>query len=304
MNRRHFLVASAASVCLAAGAKAESPAYTGGYVDVHTHLGQEWGGRRPLSATELLHWMDEHTITHAVVMPLVSPESYDYVISTDYVLRETQAHRDRLIPFCSLDPRTVEHSGVKKKVDLLKKYVDAGARGFGEHKVGLPVDAPGNLEIYHACGELKLPVLFHLDDIRNTDVPGLPGLARALQEAPDTTFIGHGPGWWASISGDAADLGGYPSGPVTPGGAIDALMDAYPNLYGDLSAGSGANAIARDIEFGKAFLTRRADRLMFGTDFLAMGQGVPQLSLYRDIELPNDVKAKVYRDNARRVLGI
>jgi hypothetical protein len=42
---------------------------------------------------------------------------------------------------------------------------------------------------------------------------------------------------------------------------------AYPNLWGDLSAGSGAGAIAHDCEFSLAFLIRRADRLLFGTDY-------------------------------------
>ena len=70
-----------------------------------------------------------------------------------------------------------------------------------------------------------------------------------------------------------ADLARYPDGPVAPGGAIDALMDKYPNMYGDLSAGSGAGAISRDMAFGREFLIRRADRLMFGTDFLVARPG-------------------------------
>ncbi len=31
----------------------------------------------------------------------------------------------------------------------------------------------------------------------------------------------------------------YPKGPVTPGGLTDRYLSDYPNLYGDLSAGSG-----------------------------------------------------------------
>ncbi len=79
--------------------------------------------------------------------------------------------------------------------------------------------------IFAACGEAGLPVLFHLDNERNTDKPGLPGLERVLQGNPKTNFIGHGPGWWASISGDVtqADIGGYPKGQTAPSGAIDRL---------------------------------------------------------------------------------
>ena len=81
-------------------------------------------------------------------------------------------------------------------------------------------------------------------------------------------------------------------------------MDRFPNIYGDLSAGSGSNAILRDMEFGKEFLIRRQDRLFFGTDYLAPGQAVPQLSLYREIALPAEAAAKIYRENAKRVFGL
>ena len=103
-----------------------------------------------------------------------------------------------------------------------------------------------------------------------------------------------------------ASLGGYPKTKVAPGGAIDALMEKYPNLYGDLSAGSGAGAISRDLEFGREFLIRRQDRIMFGTDFLAPAQAVPQFELFEQklADLPAEVKAKVFRDNARKLLGL
>jgi predicted TIM-barrel fold metal-dependent hydrolase len=163
------------------------------------------------------------------------------------------------------------------------------------------------MELYAVCGELKLPVLFHLDDQRNTDEPGLPGLERVLKAHPDTTFIGHGPGWWASISGDVkspADLGSYPTGPVLPGGAMDRLLEKYPNLFGELSADSGAGAIGRDKAFGREFLVRRADRIMFGTDYLSPGQEVRQFDVLRSLELPAEVEGKVARDNARRLLRL
>jgi predicted TIM-barrel fold metal-dependent hydrolase len=314
VSRRDFCRCAAATTgALAAGlaahAWADEPAKKfppGNYVDMHTHLGQTWNNTKVLDAATLLAWMDTSNIAQAVVLPLISPESSSYPLTTDFVLAETRPHRDRLIPFCSVDPRTSYTGGRNGLLEMLKRYIDQGARGFGEHKPGIPIDDPRNLAIYAACAELKLPLLFHLDDQRNMDHPGLPGLERVLKENPQGTFIGHGPGWWASISGDVTqkDLGGYPKGTVAPGGAIDALMDKYPNLYGDLSAGSGAGAISRDEKFGTEFLIRRADRLMFGTDFLSPGQGVPQLTLFRLLKLPPDVQAKVFRNNARRLLGL
>jgi predicted TIM-barrel fold metal-dependent hydrolase len=293
-------------VAAARAARGGSDFPPGQYVDVHTHLGQTWNSTQTLSAAQLLQWMDNNQIAQAVVLPLVSPEASSYPLTSDFVLAETRPHRDRLIPFCSVDPRTSYRGGLKGLVDMLQRYVDQGAKGFGEHKPGVKIDDPRNMTIYAACGQLRLPLLFHLDEQRNMDAPGLPGLEAALKAFPETRFIGHGPGWWASISGAVAqhDLGGYPDGPVAPGGAIDRLMDKYPNIFGDLSAGSGAGAISRDVAFGREFLVRRADRLMFGTDFLSPGQEVPQLTLFRTLDLPGDVQAKIFRDNARRLLGL
>jgi len=277
----------------------------GKYVDVHVHLGQPWNKRGPLSAEMLLRWMDAHEIAQAWVLSLVSPEAWFYPITSQWVLQQTEPFRDRLIPFCGVDPRTINLGGTKGIVDLLSRYVDAGARGFGEHKWGGPIDDPRNLEVFRACEDLKLPILFHLDNSRNTDRPGLPGLEKVLREIPNGTFIAHAQGWWASISGDVkpADLQSYPRSPVAPGGAVDRLLAKYPNLYGDLSAGSGANAISRDKSFGRKFLIRHADRLLFGTDYLANGQAVPQFELFDSLDLPAEVEAKVFRENARKLLG-
>jgi len=162
------------------------------------------------------------------------------------------------------------------------------------------------MQIYEVCEKIGIPLLFHMDTIRGKDTPGLPRLAHALATFPKLTFIGHGPGWWASISGDAkaADFMGYPPRPVTPGGAIDKLMNAYPNLWGDLSAGSGAQAISRDPAFGREFLIRRQDRLLFGTDYLQPGQPVPQFKLLDSLNLPTDVQQKVFHKNAQTLLKL
>jgi hypothetical protein len=250
--------------------------------------------------------MDAHDVERAVVLPLVNPESWFYPISTAHVLRETRPHRDRLIPFCSIDPRTVNLEDAAARRALLRRYQDEGARGLGESKPGVAIDDPRNLELFGLAAELGLPVLFHLDNERNFDRPGLPGLARVLEQIPGGTFIGHAPGWWASISGDVTqqELDTYPEGPVTAGGALDALFERFPNLYGDLSANSGLNAITRDLEFGRAFLERRQDRLLFGSDYLAPGQAVGQFRLFEEIEIPAAAKASILRGNARRLLGL
>ena len=271
---------------------------------MHVHLGQPWNERGPLTPEMMLRWMDAHEVHQAWVLSLVSPESWFYPITPQWILEQTAPHRDRLIPFCGIDPRAVHLAGVPAKLDILRRYVDAGARGFGEHKWGGPIDDPRNIELFQACAEVNLPILFHLDDKRNTDLPGLPGLERALQAVPNGKFIAHAQGWWSSISGDAqaADFGRYPRTPVVPDGAIDRLMNKYDNIYGDLSANSGANAIRRDLEFGREFMIRRSNRLLFGTDYLADDQRVAQFELFDSLDLPDDVCAKIFRENARKLI--
>ena len=46
----------------------------------------------------------------------------------------------------------------------------------------------------------------------------------------------------------------------------DKLLGDYPNLYGDMSANSGNNALSRDPEFTEGFLKRHKEKLIFGSD--------------------------------------
>ena len=182
----------------------------------------------------------------------------------------------------------------------------------GEWKFRLNFDDPRSLAIFAMAGKLKIPVVLHLD------VPWLPHpktgartfqpawyggtverLECALQACPETVFIGHAPGFWREITGDA-DQGPdhYPRGPVTPGGRLYRLFDTYPNLFADLSAGSGRNALARDPQHAAEFLTRYADRLLFGRDYYERElhdflQGLP---------LSADVVEKIYWKNAERLV--
>jgi predicted TIM-barrel fold metal-dependent hydrolase len=310
-TRRAFVASLAAGVASAA----DKPARKYRYIDIHTHLGTFYYGRE-LTAAGLLKLMDRHGIEKAVVLPLVSPEASPYPQTSEAALAAARDHPDRLIAFCCLDPRSSTSpparaghvAGLRGMKEILKRYQDAGARGLGEHKTGLPFNHSLMMTLYEASADLGLPVLFHLDDIRSFDTPGLPRLEEALKSFPKLPFIGHAAGFWASISGDAteADFGRYPKvpTPVAPGGALDRLMAKYPNLYGDLSEPGGYTAIARDRAFGRAFLLRRADRLLFGTDFLMAEQQVPQFELFDSLDLPDAVQEKVYRGNATRLLKL
>src|SRR5262249_61450840 len=40
----------------------------------------------------------------------------------------------------------------------------------------------------------------------------------------------------------------------------------YPNMYADMSAGSGLNALLRDEDHARAFLKRQQNKLLYGSD--------------------------------------
>ncbi|MDC0936456.1 amidohydrolase family protein [Pirellulales bacterium] len=319
VTRREFARTTGAALCTGSlmtahavnGNDALSAAVAGDYIDFHVHLTQRWFGKKsgPVTAQHLIRWMDNHGISRAVVLPLVSPEAFWYPVTTEFVLRETSVFPDRLIPFCAIDPRALSTHLTDRQqvVDMLRRYRDAGARGFGEHKAKMPIDDPLNMKLYEACAEIQLPVLFHLDNYANMDQPGLPGLAKVLEALPDLVMIGHGKGWWASISGGLAQADlqvGYPRGPVRAGGAIDRLMDKFPNLYGDLSS-SGAHAMTRDPRFGVKFLQRRSDRLLFGTDYYDLTQKTfPHFDLLGEFDLSPGDSEKIARGNAIRLLRL
>ena len=77
------------------------------------------------------------------------------------------------------------------------------------------------------------------------------------------------------------------------------LLDTYPNLYADLSAGSGLTAISRDPEFGKQFLIRYQDRLLFARDYVD-GR---LMEFLQSLNLEPAVFDKIAYRNAQRLLG-
>ena len=87
-------------------------------------------------------------------------------------------------------------------------------------------------------------------------------------------------------------------------------MRKYPNLLGDLSAGSGLNALRRDKEFGVKFLNEFQDKLYFGHDFCSeRNLENTTLSIYIDSLLDEglisrEVYDKVCYKNAKKLLNL
>ena len=135
ISRRAFVAGAATAGAIAVWPNSlamsdSSSSLPGEYIDDHIHLTHPWFGREhgPITASRLLNWMDRNNIAKAFILPLVSPEAFWFPISTDFVLRETKPHRDRLLPFCDIDPRRLHTHLTDKRmvVDMLRRYIDAG----------------------------------------------------------------------------------------------------------------------------------------------------------------------------------
>jgi len=139
---------------------------------------------------------------------------------------------------------------------------------------------------------------------------GPEALSIIREERPELILLGHGPAFWSEIGvlDKVDDRGGYPKYPVRAEGAVPGLFRRYPNLWGDLSAGSGYNALARDRDYAVKFLNEFQDRLCFGTDICYADQKLPLagflLELKREGALSGEAFEKIARGNARRLLKI
>lgn len=147
----------------------------------------------------------------------------------------------------------------------IEKYIKLGAVVIGELKFGVECDSPEMQKIYQLAEHYDVPVLMHWQYNRYNY--GFERFYKMLEQYPKVNFIGHAQYWWANIDKNHTDNSKmYPKGPISPGGLTERYLSDYPNLYGDLSGGSGNNAITRDENYTRIFLEKHQDKLMFGSD--------------------------------------
>ena len=88
---------------------------------------------------------------------------------------------------------------------------------------------------------------------------GFERFRKILARYPKVNFIGHAQTWWANIDKNhRRSIGAVPKRAGHAGGWTDRYLTDYPNMFGDLSAGSGLNALTRDEDFTRDFLSATA----------------------------------------------
>ena len=272
-------------------------------------------GQRMISAEELLSVYDQVGVDQAVLLPIASPEGQLAAMTNEACKMLSDRYPDRFLWFCNVDPRAMANDGACDLSGLLSHYQSLGARGCGEVTANIYMDDNKTDRLFSACEELGLPVTIHIaPEFKSyglVDELGLPRLEKMLKKHPKLKILGHSQPFWSEISGDVTEKtrGDYPTGTVIDG-RVSELMRNYPNLYCDISAGSGLNAFMRDPEYASRFIEEFSDRILFGLDMCLPTQKHPFVAaeffdklLDEGAISPENYK-KVLRENAVKILKL
>ena len=284
-------------------------------IDVHNH--PDWHhhnvdkfienmNQYNIDKTWILSWECPETEYDPGYNKNISPINQHNCIPFSNCLRYMEKYPERFVLGYAPDPRTPD------AIDKMNAAITIhGARVYGELKLRMMFDDRDAIRMYKFCGSKNVPVLVHIDYEFNSGRAyprpnywyggGILPFERAIAECEETIFIGHAPGFWAHISGDDQyNKAAYPTGKVAEGGKLIQMLNDYPNLYCDMSAGSGCNALKRDPEFAFWFLNEYQDRILYGRDYFDN----QHQEFLATLDLSQEVKDKIFYKNALKLVPL
>ncbi|HEX8521120.1 MAG TPA: amidohydrolase family protein [Tepidisphaeraceae bacterium] len=301
--------ATAADSTTTASTQPATRPWTGPIIDIHQHT--TYRGR---SDAALFHHQACMGVTQTVLLPagtaMNSPSTLKGIANglyagagpIDTVLPIVKSHSRQYFFFANEVPDFPE---ARKNIE---QQLKAGAKGIGEQKFNLPCDSKEMELIYSLAQEYDVPILMHFEhQMFNT---GYENFGKVLAKWPKVTFIGHAQTFWANIDAAIKQQAGYPKGKVVAGGLTDKYLTDYPNLFADMSAGSGLNALIRDEEHARGFIQRHYKQMMFGSDcadnagFGPTCSGSSMISAIVRLSPSKDVTQQLLHDNAKALLKL
>ena len=313
LTRRGFLVSSLSGslVGLSSVARSEPEAGAEPIIDIHQHTTY-----RERTKAQLIAHQRAMGVTQTILLPSGStvkrPSTGDGIHNglggVGAGGNETALTMSRQYPKEFL-------FGANEVTDLpearaeIAKYLDLGGIIIGEQKFDLECDSAESQTLYALAAEYRVPILMHFQ--HGTYNRGFERLPKMLEKYPRTTFIGHAQTWWANIDQNHHDQKIlYPKGVVTAGGLTDRYLADYPNMFADMSAGSGLNALTRDEDHARGFLDRHQDKILFGSDCddrVGAGpacQGSQTIAAIRKLA-PNKVaERKILYENSKKLFRL
>jgi len=313
LTRRDFLASS-----LSAGAIAISPFAASGaetpvepIIDIHQHTNY-----RERTSAQLVAHQRAMGVTQTILLPAGSsvkrPSTGDGIHNT---LGGVGAGGNETALTMSRQHPKEFYFGANEVTDLpearaeIAKYLDLGGIIIGEQKFGLDLDSPESQILYALAAEYQVPILMHLQ--HGTYNLGFEKLPKMLEKFPKTIFIGHAQTWWANIDKNHTDQKVlYPKGKVTAGGLTDRYLADYPNMFADMSAGSGLNALTRDEDHTRGFLDRHQDKILYGSDCddrVGSGpacQGSQTIAAIRKLAPNKAAERKILYENSKKLFRL
>jgi len=295
ISRRSFLTA----VCAATvGSVLPEDAASVEIIDIHQHT--HYSGR---GDEELVAHQRTMGVTKTVLLPAGSKYGLEAdAWGNDSVVALAKKHPGEFYFFANELPDIPETRAV------IEKYLKMGAIGIGEQKFEVESDSKHIELIATIAREYDVPALMHFQHGKyNT---AFDRFHKILEKFPKVKFIGHAQTWWGNIDSGHDQTVMYPKTKVTPGGVTDRLLSDYSNMYADLSAGSGLNAMLRDEDHAREFIKRHQGKLIYGSDCndrFGAGEkcsGAQQLATIKRLSPSEEVTRKILSGNARRVLKI
>ena len=193
-------------------------------------------------------------------------------------------------------------------IQTIETHLKKGAVGIGEQKFKVECDSKHIERLAELAQEYDVPILMHFEH-GNYNI-GIERFHKILEKFPKVNFIGHAQTWWGNIDKNHDQTVMYPKGNVTPSGISDRLLSDYPNIFGDMSAGSGQNALIRDEAHAVKFIKRHQDKLIFGSDcndIIGRGPsciGARTIGIIRRLIPDTKIQDKLLSGNIRRIVRI
>jgi len=309
-SRREFLTTSSVALLGLAAQGLSDAAQSEPIVDIHQHLG--YSGRpdavllahqRALGATTTILLPAGRPVNTASTHAGVAKGLQAQALGNEACYRFARAHAKAFR--CGAN----EVPDVEDATREIERYLKRGAVVIAEQKFGVECDSPAMQRIYDLAKVYRVPVLMHWQfEMYNH---GFERFYKILEKYRTVNFLGHAQTWWANVDKSYTDQSVlYPKGPVTSGGLTDRYLSDYSNMYGDLSAGSGLNALTRDEAFTRDFLTRHQNKLVYGSDCSdhegsgPKCQGAQTIAVIRRLAATRSIERKLLYENARKLFRL
>ena len=269
-------------------------------------------------ADKLIKAMDENNISITVLLGSPKQTLYfkggfsGYDENNEELLKIKKAYPDRFIIFVTINPVDFD------KLEKLERYVEDGAVGlklYTGHTLfyNLSLDNPAMDEVYMYSENNDIPIVWHVNPYYYQE-----GFENVLKKYPKLKVIC--PHFCLSSINDER---------------LRYLLDAYPNLYVDISFGydpyaeDGFKRVSKNSEKFRDIFTKYQDRFLFGTDNVITNHPKKDLrwisnfsKCYKDmlekesyscflidetlngLNLDKETLKKIYKDNPEKFLGI